>query len=292
MQLRYCAAVFLAACSCLAATEPLSDERSVSLRGRVEQQGSCRLLAAGRGELSPLVSTCEFVSGLTRALPNFLADQTQTRVTQIDGEVVERNVISATLTYENAREHYSNVQVDGNPSDERAFATAGGFMTFGEFGSLLNGIFSDSSRTEFVANGVDSFNRLTFAFHVREKDNHWWAVREGTQQVFPELRGTLSVERDSYRIRSLSIEAVNIPSSFPSETVTVTSDYDEVAIAGLDSYWLPISSHWRSCLRPIPVSRRLHPTARAPRQTCLTSSVTFQNYRKFAARSRVVPDTP
>jgi hypothetical protein len=257
-----------------------------------EQPANCRHLAAGSAELPALAAICESLNALNRTLPNFVGQQVQTRVTRIAENVSERKVVSAILMYEDGREHYSNVQVDGKPTNEQAFSTAGGFVTFGDFASMLNGIFAESSRTEFLANRPDSSNPnlLSFAFHIRNQDNHWWALRDGAQQVFPELRGTLSIEPESFRVRSLHLEAVNIPSNFPSQNVTVTTEYDEFTIPNLGTFWLPVTSHWNSCLRVIEFSRRLHPTDWPARQTCIENSVTFENYRKFAAKSRVVPE--
>lgn len=273
---------------CVLAVTAISPQILIAQSG--EQQSKCQSFRSSRENLTPLASTCEFVNRQSRTLPNFLAEQVQTRLTQTDGEVTQKKVVSATLSYENGRERYSNVRVDGIATKEQEFATAGGFMTFGEFASLLNGIFAEESGAEFVSKGIDSLSHHEFEFHVRRVDNHWWALRDGSQQVFPELRGTLSVEPGSFRVRSLYIEAVNIPDNFPSQNVMVTTEYNQLTIPDLGSFWLPVSSNWQSCLRPIPVSRRLHPSARPPRQTCVMSSVAFENYRKFAAKSRVVPE--
>jgi hypothetical protein len=251
----------------------------------------CASVVNGRTDLLPLLPVCELAQSLRDTLPNFVCEQRVTRSHRSPaGYLVGKEVIRATVTYEGGRERYSEITLNGRPTDEDISTVTGGPNTFGEFGSFLAGVLSPASKAEFTARAAEdggTETRRVFDFRIRKENNQWWVVRDSRREVYPGIEGSLSLDGAS-RLMELRLAAANLPAGFPVASAELTVTYGDVTIEKLGAFRLPLSAEWTSCLRPVPWRRQANSPNEAP--PCFRNEIVFENHRKFAARARIVPD--
>ncbi len=286
--------VWLGGCVGLLLNLGLARAQNSIHRDTSESSRSCATLTQGKNELLPLVRLCEFVQSLRHSLPNFVCEQTITRSTRSEtGHVVATDVVKSSVTYEDGREKYGDVTVNGRAAGQEVSVISGGASTFGEFGSLLISVFSPVSKAQFSSRADEplaSGTAMVFDFHIKRENNKWWVLRDSGMEAYPELRGSVWVDKATLRLFSVHLSAVNIPENFPEASVSVTTEYADVTIPDVGTFLLPTTSEWLSCLRPIPVPKRVRKSRRPAVQipTCMHNEVVFHDYRKFAAKSRVL----
>lgn len=218
----------------------------------------------------------------TRSLPDFICTQVTRRYVDPSGlELWQRaDILTARLSYFEQREDYKLIMVNNSITDE-AYDSVGGATSTGEFGSLLRELFEPRSRAEFEwARWATLRGRrvYVFSYRVPQPYSQWRISYERRLEIIAGYRGEVFVDRDTRMVTRITLEAEDVPPSFPVQQARTVLDYDFTPIGDRD-YLLPLRAEVR--MR----SDRL----------LTRNDVEFRMYRKFSAEASVsfdIEETP
>jgi VWFA-related protein len=213
------------------------------------------------------------------SLPNFMCVEVTSRsVDQSgNGNWKHRDSIAELLTYHDKQESRSTLEVNGKRSSlKRAEMNSTWPMSIGEFGALLNLVFSPSSKTQFewkeagtLGDGSGTLQVLSYRV---AKENATLDLSEGNNsRVGVGFHGLVYIDAATSGVRRITVEADGLPRAFSMHAAAMSVDYDYVTIAGRD-YLLPVHST---------VSLQRH------RRQIELNEITFRNYRRFASRAKI-----
>ena len=94
----------------------------------------------------------------------------------------------------------------------------------------------------------------------------------GGQSVLPAYKGSVWIDKKTWRILRIEMQARNVPEEFPLDTIEWVVDYSFVRIGGAE-FLLPVHAENLSCWRG---------TTR-----CARNALDFRNYRKFTSESQI-----
>jgi hypothetical protein len=207
-------------------------------------------------------------------LPNFICQEIMSRYTQRGREKeMSLDVVSADIIYDNEQETYRNVKINDRPTD-RGMQEIGGAWSTGEFASTLLELFHPDTRAQFRSGGASSisgFSAQVYDFEVRSENSHW-IVQSGSQTVTPAYGGAVWIDPKTARVLRIEMQARNIPSDFPTDTVESAVDYSYVSIGGT-SFLLPVRAESLGCERGA--------------SECRHNIIDFRNYHEFKADIKI-----
>ena len=183
------------------------------------------------------------------------------------------DVVSTDVVYEDGRERYQNLQIDGKPVKKNMEELSGSWST-GEFGTILVDLFSPSTsaRFRFVRDSrISGREAYLFDFTVEHERSHWH-VQVASQSVYPAFRGSLWVDKTTGRALRIEMQASSLPVGFPMDRIESAVDYQFVRIAERD-YLLPVHSESLSCQRGSDI--------------CSRNAIDFRNYHKYSGESSI-----
>ncbi|MEP7352110.1 MAG: hypothetical protein ABI824_02660 [Acidobacteriota bacterium] len=217
------------------------------------------------------------VEEFVQSLPNFVTHQNTTRYIKDDARAQWRaqDLVTASLTYREGQEVYSDVRV-GKNKVQGALKDIEGFRTTGEFGAVLEEIFDPGTATLFSRSGADEIHgrrAIRYKFTVA-RDHSRWRISSPSQLFYAGYQGTLWIDPDTGRIMRLEQQAAGLPKPFPFDTVEMSIDYDFVRLDVGKTFLLPTESEALDCIRSTSV--------------CMRNQTSFRNYTKFDADSRLI----
>ena len=213
-------------------------------------------------------------------LPDFLCTQTVRRYRNSTSvpEWTLMDTLTVQLSYYDHREEYKLLLVNGQKTKLR-YDEAGGSVSQGEFGSMLQQVFTPAAEAVFSWDGSStlrgrevqvfrysvSVDKANYQLTLNSNDRRYSAVAGRHGQVY------VAAGNQILRITS---EADNLPDNFPISKLHATLDYDFTDIGG------------RTFLVP-------H-TALVEMQAGVLGSkneIEFRDYRKFSAEAGINFDT-
>jgi VWFA-related protein len=227
---------------------------------------------------SLLADAAHYATGYSHSLPNFVCEQVTTR--SIDphnrGQWKHEDKFTELLTFFEhqesrkllVREHYR----------AKSHADTGdmaGVVSMGEFGGVLEGVFRTSSKTEFQWKETGVLGDGTvqvFDFHVA-RANSILDVGAGTT-TFVACHGQVFIDSATRGVRRITMVADDIPNTSRVHAVSVSVDYDYVAIRSHD-YLLPVAAQ-------VEVTHD-----RAARDL---NQIEFRNFHRFTSTARILND--
>ncbi len=217
----------------------------------------------------------DMAENFSEVLPNYICQQFTTRYDSRTRPVSwqARDVVSAEVVYEDGKESYRKITVNGKPFNKKMEEMEGSWST-GEFGTILRNLFAPSldAKFKFRRESVTSHqSAMVYDFEVSKANSHW-EVTSGTQTILPAYRGAVWIDMQTSRALRIEMEAVNLPESFPLNTVETAVDYDFVML-GAEKFLLPVHSENLSCLRGS--------------SYCGRNVIDFRNYHKYAGESKI-----
>jgi len=192
-----------------------------------------------------LAAVTENALNYSSSLPNFICLQvTQRYVDRSGGDhFVATDKIAERLSYFEHKEDYKVISVNDAPVTNRKHEQLGGATSSGEFGTMLLGIFTPESRTEFQ---WERWGKLrdhimhVFSFRVRLENSQYRITAEDVKRtVTVGYHGLIYADRDSRSVMRITMEADDIPADFPIRSASETLDYDTIAISG-EKFILPL----------------------------------------------------
>jgi hypothetical protein len=165
-----------------------------------------------------------------------------------------------------------------NRVTDEPYESLGGATSTGEFGSMMQQLLDPETQAEFTwlrwatLRGKRSH---VYSYRVAQSRSKWRISFERTHEVIVGYKGLVYVDRDSEMILKLTIEAVDIPTSFPIGQATTALDYDYTKI-GSETHLLPLRAE-----------------VRMRNGKLLTKNqVEFHLYRMFGADTSIKFETP
>jgi len=183
------------------------------------------------------------------------------------------DVISAEVVYENHKESYRNLTVNGKVS-KKPPEESGAWST-GEFGTILASLLTPGTGAEFKYVREESINHVTAAvydFRVPRQRSTWKVTVPG-QYILPAYKGSVWIDKQSAHVLRIEMQAKDIPEEFPRSTVESAVDYDYVSLGTPEKFLLPVRAETLSCVRGS--------------DYCDRNVIEFRNYHKFTGESTI-----
>lgn len=209
-------------------------------------------------------------------LPNFICEEFMSRFIERGRDAdTPLDVVSAEIISEDGHESYRNVKVNDSPTN-KAMDELGGSWSTGEFASTLLDLFHPATDAQFHSGGTSSISGISagaqvYDFQVR-RENSRWMLTAGAQTVVPAYSGSVWVDPNTARVLRIEMQAREIPSDFPMDTVESAVDYSYVTIAG-NSFLLPVHAESLGCQRGS--------------NGCSHNVIDFRNYHEFKAEIKI-----
>jgi hypothetical protein len=230
--------------------------------------------------LDPVIEKAkEVAESFTETLPNYICQQFTARFVSTSHIVSwqAQDVVSAEVVYENGKESYRNLAINGKPIKKGMEELSGSWST-GEFGTLLRDLFSPATAASFRYRKDSTIAGMTaglYDFQV-ERDHSHWRVQVASQSVFPSYKGSVWIEKKNGRVLRIEMQTRNMPSEFPLDKVETAADYEYVRIGGSQQFLLPVHSETLSCQRGTSV--------------CSRNAIDFRNYKKYSGEASITFD--
>jgi hypothetical protein len=240
-------------------------------------QDECGWLPGTLAHREVLHTACEFALSLQQKMPNFICDQETSRY--MGGDRVPRDSISALLKYEDGKESFSEIKVNGRPVGENDVHSAGLWST-GEFGGDLRAIFDSENKAVFEYSGENEIGQhAAWVFHYRiaKQSDPLWVLRARDGILAPPYSGEVWLDQASGEVLRFRSVAENIPLSFAMRAAEVTINYAGENFADGKQFILPTDATIATAYRGEDPTRNL---------------VQFLGCHKFGAKVRMVIDAP
>jgi len=212
----------------------------------------------------------------TETLPNYVCQEMMTRFYSEASPVSWRpiDVVTTEVVYENGKEDYRNLAINGKPVKKGMEELSGAWST-GEFGTVLIDLFSPATNADFRfrrESRTAGISARMYDFEVLREGSHW-LVRTGSQGYQPAYSGSVWIDPKTARVLRIEMQARNLPEEFPLDKVESATDYEYVRLGGTQQFLLPVHAETLSCQRGT--------------MRCSRNTIDFRNYHKYAGESTV-----
>jgi len=214
----------------------------------------------------------------TEGLPNYVCKEQIARYVSDTRPANWRSVdlVAAAVIYENGKEDYRNITVNGKPRD--SFKDTDGAWSTGEFGTMLVDLFSPDTDAQFRfrrSERVATINARVYDYTVDHPHSHWNVIIS-SQRYMPAFKGSVWIDPQTARVLRIEEQAFGFPSDFPVDHVETATDYDYVQLGDARKYLLPVHSESLTCQRGSDM--------------CQRNTIDFRNYHKYAGESTITFD--
>ncbi len=212
----------------------------------------------------------------TETLPNYVVQEVITR-TQSERQPADWqpiDVVTTDLVYENHKEDYRNIKINGKPVT-KTMEQMGGAWSTGEFGTILINLFAPASQTEFHPRREGRIAGVTAKIYDYEvkRENSNWTVKMASQTYVPGYGGSIWIDPKNGRVLRIEMQARGLPQQFPADRVESALDYEYVRLGGTEQFLLPVHSENLACQRGTLL--------------CSRNQIDFRNYHKYTGESTI-----
>jgi hypothetical protein len=212
----------------------------------------------------------------TETLPNYVCQemmaryQSETRPASFQAI----DVVRTEVVYENGKEDYRNITVNGKAAKKSMEETGGSWST-GEFGTVLIDLFSPATAADFHfqrdsrAGGILA---KMYEFDVARQNSHW-NIHAGSQMYVPAYSGAVWIDPRTSRVLRIEMAAKGMPGEFPLDHVESATDYEYIRLGDAQQYLLPVHAETLSCERNS--------------NLCAKNIIDFRNYHKYTGESNI-----
>jgi len=241
-----------------------------------ENEPAVDRIPVGVRSADPLIDrAAEAALQFTQSLPNYVCQEVVSRYASNSRPATFRvvDVVSADVVYENGKEDYRNITINGKPANKSVEET--GAWSRGEFGTVLLDMFARSTAADFRPNGEDRIAGIAaklYTFDVK-RENSQWILHFGSQTYQPAYSGSIWIDPRTARVLRIEMEARGLPSGFPTDHVESAVEYHYVRLGGSEEYLLPVHAETLSCERGT--------------SYCDKNNIDFRNYHKYTGESSI-----
>lgn len=234
----------------------------------IDDAGLKRILAGAR----------EKALDYKKELPNFMCVATTKRFVGKAGEpsLRPKDSMAELLGYASGTEQYETIEVNGHPQrlDRNDLS---GVRVNGEFGELLDAVYSDKAAAEFKMRGRRKFDGVdvyVFEYKVpRNRSIYSLSTMYGNSRVYSAFHGVVFVDEKTLNTRYVSIQAEDIPAVAMYRESAISVNYDYFLVGG------------RKFLLPKAASL----VVRLGKRGLMKNEMQFRNYRRYESKSRLLP---
>jgi hypothetical protein len=221
----------------------------------------------------------EYAANYSKSLPDFICTQVMRRYVDPSGMEFWRLQDTSTthLTYFDQQEHYKLTLVNNQYVDFQNFNSLGGATSAGEFGSLLRVTLARKADAmiEFDHWATLRHRRAYVFSYIISSGNSDYSIRwEKDLTIVVGYRGLIYADKDTHQVLRVTLQATEIPPSFPVQEARTTLDYDYADLSG-HPFLLPLRAEVR-------MRHDKHLTK---------NEMEFRMYRKFSADAEIKFDT-
>lgn len=228
----------------------------------------------------------EYALNYSKNLPNFLSTQVVRRYQagapgsryntgSREPSWVQVDLLTLRLSYFDQKEEYKLIMHNNSPTTQD-YKSVGGATSTGEFGSLLRDIFEPRTHARFEWDGWARLrDQLVMGFHysVEQANSQWGIEYERKDHIVPAYSGRILIDKDSHMVLRVTLNADDIPASFPVKMATTILDYDFTDISG-HQFLLPLKSE----------------TQMSADGVLSKNDTEFRLYRKYSAEADITYD--
>lgn len=186
------------------------------------------------------------------------------------------DTLTIRLSYFEQKEDYKPVLVNGRLTTQD-YKSLGGALVSGDFGSMMKEIFERSSQARFEWDHWGTLRdklAMAFAYRVDQAHSQWHITYGGQLDIVPAYHGLVYVDAKSHEVVRVTLEAENLPASFPVKMAQTILDYKYAELSG-HTFLLPMADE--TLMRADDYLSR--------------NQTEFHNYRKYSAESELKFDT-
>ena len=246
----------------------------------IEQPVTRLIPAPSAAEQTKLVEKLrEYALNYDKQLPDFLCTQVTRRFYDPNGLEywVAADTITAKLSYFQHKEE-KKVLFLNNQYKDIDWDKIGGASSTGEFGSMLREIFEPMTEASFSWERWATLRgrrNHVIRYAVMQSHSQWGITYEKTMTIRPGYSGLVFADAQNGLITRVTMEANDIPSSFPIQVAKNQLDYDYTDISGT-TFLLPLRAEMRM----------------REGRLMMRNDIEFRNYRKFGSDTSITFDTP
>jgi hypothetical protein len=240
-----------------------------------------------RGDEDTVPSFLRSDDPLIRKAANAALDFTETLPSYVCQEMMARfqsetrpasfqpiDVVSTEVVYENGKEDYRNITVNGK-AVKKSMEETGGSWSTGEFGTVLIDLFSPATAADFHFrrdSRAGSVLAKMYDFDVARQNSHW-SIHAGSQMYVPAYSGAVWIDPKTSRVLRIEMQAKGMPGEFPLDDVESATDYEYIRLGDAQQYLLPVHAETLSCQRSSSL--------------CAKNIIDFRNYHKYTGESTI-----
>lgn len=239
------------------------------------------LLLAIAAQLALVDQTRAATTSAAKNLPNYICQQTTARYNSTGTPLnwIRQDVVSAALVYENGKEDYRDITIDGKPQKGRKMIDIPGNTSTGEFATVLLDVLHASTGAVFKLRAnirTNPQDAAVYDFTVTPAKSHW-SIMTSRGVITPGYRGSLWIDPATSRVKRLEWEAVALPSDFMLDSMQSSVDYDWVTL-GAERFLLATHSEAVLCFRASP--------------TCSRNVIDWRDYHLYQSESKLLFGDP
>ena len=228
----------------------------------------------------------EYALNYSKGLPNFLTTQVVRRYQagapgsrynprSSEPSWVQVDLLTLRLSYFDQKEEYKLILHNNSPTTQD-YKSVGGATSTGEFGSLLRDIFEPRTHARFAWDGWATLRGqlvMAFSYSVEQANSQWGIEYEKKDHIVPAYSGRILIDKDTHVVMRITLNADDIPPTFPVKMATTILDYDYTDISG-HQFLLPLKSE----------------TQMSADGVLSKNDTEFRLYRKYSAESSLTYD--
>lgn len=221
----------------------------------------------------------EYSLNYDKSLPDFLCTQVTRRFYDPSGldYWVSADTITAKLSYFQNKEEKKILFVN-NKYEDIDWEKLGGATSTGEFGDMLREIFEPSTQATFQWERWGTLRKKrthVIRYQVSQANSNWGIVYEKSMSIRPAYTGLIYADASNGMVMRVTLEALDLPASFPIQSARNQLDYDYTEISG-NTFLLPLRAEVRMREGRLQVR----------------NDIEFRNYRKFGTETTITFDIP
>ena len=221
----------------------------------------------------------EYSMNYDKSLPDFLCTQVTRRFYDPAGLEywVAADTITAKLSYFQHKEEKKVLFVN-NQYKDIDWDKLGGASSTGEFGDMLREIFEQDTEASFQWERWGTLRKKrvhVIRYSVQQSRSKWAIVYEKSMTIRPAYTGLIYADASNGMVMRVTLEALDLPASFPIQVAKNQLDYDYTEISG-STFLLPLRAEVRM----------------REGRLLIRNDIEFHNYRKFGADTSITFDTP
>jgi hypothetical protein len=226
----------------------------------------------------------EYALNYSKTLPDFICTQVTRRYaapvpgTRYGGSAgseptwYAQDTLTIKLSYFEQKEDYKLILVN-NSMTTQDYKTLGGATSTGDFGSMMREIFEPATQAKFEWDHWGTLRGrrvLAFSYRVAQFRSQWHINYDRKLDIVPAYKGLVYVDKQTHQVLRVTLDAEDIPASFPIRRADTILDYDFQEISG-HTFLLPLKAT----------------TIMAASDYMTKNDEEFRVYRKYSAESDI-----